>query len=149
MPQEMNVRELEALAGYLEVLTKAIFKAGLSLATVERKWDGFRQAFDGFDPETVAAYDSGKIDELAADEGIVRSKNKIEATVENARVMIDLDREHDGFKHYLESFDGFEAVRKDLTKQFAYVGDASAHWFLASVGEDVSKYGADKGKRRK
>lgn len=137
-PEAIEPRGLE---DYLEQLTKAVFKSGLSLAVIEKKWDGFRRAFDGFDVEKVAGYGEEKIEELSNDAGIVRQRAKIEATVENARVMLELAAEHGSFGRYLKAAGGFEETREDLKKRFARVGDATAHWFLSTVGEDVPEYG--------
>lgn len=125
---------------YLELLTKAVFKSGLSLATVEKKWDGFREAFDGFEAKKIAGYGEEKIDELSRDERIVRARKKIEATVENANVMLELDEEHGGFGEYLRSLGDFEEQREDLKRRFRYVGDSSAHWFLWKAGQPVPDY---------
>lgn len=129
-----------SLDGYLEVLTKAVFKSGLSLAVVENKWDGFRRAFDEFDVEKVAGYDEDKIEELSQNPEIVRQRAKIEATVENAQVMLDLAEEHGSFEQYLQNTGDFEEMRTDLKKKFARVGDATAHWFLSAVGANVPEY---------
>lgn len=135
MPGYRQRVEPRDLGDYLEMLTLAIFKSGLSLSTVEAKWDGFERAFDGFDPKRVAAFGPEKVEELSRDESIVRARAKIQATVDNARIMVELDREHGGFGAYLESLGGPEARRADLKKRFAFVGDATASFFLSSVGK--------------
>ncbi|MEJ2148285.1 MAG: DNA-3-methyladenine glycosylase I, partial [Chloroflexota bacterium] len=68
--------------GYFEVLTQAVFQAGFSWQVVRDKWANFRRAFDDFDFEAVARYDTRDIDRLVADAGIVRNARKIEATIE-------------------------------------------------------------------
>lgn len=64
------------------------FQAGLSWLTILRKRAAFRQAFAGFDPEAVAAYDDADVARLAADVGIVRNRAKIIATIGNARALL-------------------------------------------------------------
>lgn len=86
------------LADYLGVLTKAVFESGMSWKVVENKWPGFQAAFHGFDPETVASLSPDEIDALTNDTRIIRNRRKIEATVHNAGVMLDLERETGGFK---------------------------------------------------
>ena len=67
------------------------FQSGLSWAIILRKRGGFRSAFDGFDPEVVAAYGPADVERLLTDAGIVRNRLKIEATIHNARTLVDLD----------------------------------------------------------
>lgn len=129
--------EPTSLADYFEVLTKAIFQAGMSWRVIEAKWDGFREAFEGFDPQRVAAFTEEDVERLAQDTGIVRNRRKIEATVRNAQVVIELDDEYGGFGRYLDSIDGFEAVVGDLRGHFKFLGDTGAYYFLYVVGEPV------------
>jgi DNA-3-methyladenine glycosylase I len=127
----------QTLADYLEVLTKAVFQAGISWRVIEAKWDGFREAFAGFDPETVAGFGDEDIERLAADTRIVRNRRKIEATVQNAQAMLELEREHGGFGRYLRSQPDYEALVADLRGSFRFLGDTSAYFFLYVVGEPV------------
>ena len=83
--------EPTGLADYLEIMTKAVFQSGMSWQVVEAKWAGFREAFEGFDPERIAAFDGDDVDRLAADTRIIRNRRKIEATVHNAEVLLALD----------------------------------------------------------
>jgi 3-methyladenine DNA glycosylase Tag len=126
-----------ALSDYFEVLTKAVFQAGMSWQVVESKWDGFRRAFLDFDPERVARLTPKQIDKITRDPGIIRNTRKILATVDNADTLVSLDKEHDGFKKYLRSHGGFEETAADLRKQFRFVGDFGAYYFLYVVGEKV------------
>ncbi len=66
------------------------FQSGLSWVVVLRKRPGFRAAFAGFDPEVVARYGDDDVARLLADAGIVRNRQKIEATVHNARALVAL-----------------------------------------------------------
>jgi hypothetical protein len=127
----------KGLADYLDVLTKAVFQSGISWRVVEAKWEGTREAFRGFDPERVANLTPKQIDKLAADTRLIRNRRKIEATVENAETMLELDREHGSFKKYLRSFSTYDAVQKDLVKRFKFLGDAGAYYFLHVVKEKV------------
>lgn len=71
------------------------FQSGLSWRTILTKRENFRAAFDGFDVETVAAYDDADVARLLADAGIVRHRGKIEAAINNAARALEL-READG-----------------------------------------------------
>ncbi len=73
-----------------ELLALEGFQAGLSWITILRKRPAFREAFDGFDPEVVAAYGSKDVARLMDDAGIVRNRSKIEATIGNARSLLEL-----------------------------------------------------------
>jgi DNA-3-methyladenine glycosylase I len=64
------------------------FQSGLSWLTILRKREGFRRAFAGFDPPTVAAFGDAEVARLLADPGIVRSRAKVAATIANARAMV-------------------------------------------------------------
>ncbi|UCH57038.1 MAG: DNA-3-methyladenine glycosylase I [Candidatus Bathyarchaeota archaeon] len=70
---------------YFENLTRCIFQAGLSWRTITSKWPNFKAAFDGFDVAKVASYEAEDIERLMGDEGIVRNRRKIQATIHNAK----------------------------------------------------------------
>src|ERR1043165_3445142 len=86
------------LADYLAVLSKSVFQTGMSWRVIDAKWPGTREAFDGFDPGTIASYSPGDVDRLAEDSRIVRNRKKIEATVHNAQAMLDLEQAHGTFQ---------------------------------------------------
>src|SRR5919108_48156 len=130
----------KSLADYLDVLSRIAFEAGLSWRVVEAKWDDIRRAFHGFDPERVARMTPRAVDKLLEDDRVIRSRSKIEATIDNAETMLALDAEHKGFKRYLRSHDDFEATVKDLRKRFKFLGDHGAYRFLWIVGEQVPSY---------
>jgi len=66
------------------------FQSGLSWLTILRKREGFRKAFASFDPAVVATFDDGDVESLLRDPSIVRHRGKIEATIANARGVIEL-----------------------------------------------------------
>ena len=90
------------------------FQAGLSWRTILNKRDNFRSAFDGFEPETIARYTKRKVERLLADPGIVRNRQKIGATIGNARAYLRLLDEVGSFDTFLWQFVGGE------TKQNAW-----------------------------
>jgi DNA-3-methyladenine glycosylase I len=65
-------------------------QAGLAWITILRKRDGYRAAFDGFDPERIARYDARKTAKLLADPGIVRNRAKVAAAIGNAKAYLEL-----------------------------------------------------------
>jgi len=89
------------------------FQAGLSWITILRKRDNFRRAFDGFVPETIARYDAAKCQALMADSGIVRNRQKIEATVGNARAWLEIMERDGSFADFMWGFvDGRPKVNR-------------------------------------
>jgi DNA-3-methyladenine glycosylase I len=125
------------LGDYLEVMTKAVFQSGISWKVIESKWDGFREAFSGFDPDRIADLTAPEVDRLAEDTRIVRNRRKIEATIHNAETMLELDKEHGSFERYLGSLGSFENTVADLKKRFKFMGDFGAYYFLYVVGQPV------------
>jgi DNA-3-methyladenine glycosylase I len=86
-------------------------QAGLSWATILRKRQNFRQAFDGFDPRKVAAYGEEKVAELMANPGIIRNRRKIEAAILNARAFLDVQHEFGSFDSYVWQFVGGKPLK--------------------------------------
>jgi 3-methyladenine DNA glycosylase Tag len=127
----------KSLGGYLEALSRPVFQAGISWRVVDAKWDGIRQAFDDFDPEKVAAYGTKQVDAIMANEAVIRSRPKVEAVIDNAQTLIELDREHRGFRRYLHSQADTAALAADLQRQFRFIGPSGAYTFLWMVGEPV------------
>jgi DNA-3-methyladenine glycosylase I len=79
-------------------------QAGLSWITILRKRANYRQAFDGFDPQRVAAYNAARIEQLLGNPNIVRNRRKIESAVRNARVFLAIQDEFGSFDAYLSGF---------------------------------------------
>ena len=75
-----------------EKLTLEGFQAGLSWITILKKRESFRKAFDNFQPEIVATYDELKITTLLQNKDIIRHRGKIEATVQNAKIFLDIEK---------------------------------------------------------
>ena len=125
------------LSGYLDALARVMFQTGISWRVVDAKWPGIRAAFHDFDVQRVAKFREADIDRLMGDTRVIRNRRKLEAIRENAREMLALDAEYKGFKRYLDSLGDFDATKKALHKQFAYVGDSGAWYFLWSVGRKV------------
>jgi len=89
-----------------ELLTLEGAQAGLSWSIVLAKREGYRRAFDGFDPKRIAAYGARDVRRLLSDPGIVRNRLKISATIANARAFLAVRRETGGFGRHLWSFVG-------------------------------------------
>jgi methyladenine glycosylase len=132
--------EPQRLADYLAVMSRAVFQAGLSWKMIETRWNDYLRLFEGFDPVVVGAFDDTDIERILSDGGDVRVYKKVLATVENARTMLELDRQHGGFRNYLRSFGSYAALATDLRKRFKFLGELSAFYFLFRVGEPVPRF---------
>jgi DNA-3-methyladenine glycosylase I len=85
-------------------LTLDCFQAGLSWLTILKKRENFKKAFNDFDIEKIAAYDSKKIQELLADPGIIRNRMKIESIVSNARQILEIKRKFKSFDKFIWNY---------------------------------------------
>jgi DNA-3-methyladenine glycosylase I len=86
-------------------------QAGLSWSTILNKREGYRKAFDGFDPEMVARYDKAKINKLLQDPAIVRNRLKVESAVINARAFLEAQKEFGSFDAYIWRFTGGKPIQ--------------------------------------
>ena len=137
-----------------ELLVLEGAQAGLSWETILRKRDNYRRAFDNFDPGLVAQYDAAKVEELLADQGIVRNRLKIMAAIGNARAFLAIQEEFGSFDTYVWRFVNGRPIRntgrpddllthtiesdalsKDLTfRRFKFVGTTICYAFMQAVG---------------
>ncbi len=130
-------------------------QAGLSWLTILRKRENYRRAFDHFDPQKVACYDEGKIEELMQNSGIIRNRRKIEAAVQNAKVFLEIQEEFGSFDRFIWKFvDGkpiinlwksykeipastpeSDAMSKELKKRgFKFVGSTICYAHMQATG---------------
>ncbi len=86
-------RPLRDERALFELMSLEAFQSGLSWLIILRKRPGFREAFDGFEPDVVAAYGDDDVARLLADQRIVRNRAKVEATVANARAVVALNEQ--------------------------------------------------------
>ena len=138
-----------------EFLVLETFQAGLSWITVLRKRENFRKAFDEFDYLKIAAYGEQKYNELILDQGIIRNKLKVRATISNAKVFMDIQKEYGSFSNYIWNFtnhkpinnqradhyqipantDLSNTISKDLKKRgFKFVGTTVVYAFMQAIG---------------
>ena len=130
----------QSLGDYLEVMSKAVFQAGMAWRVVANKWPSIREAFRGFDAEAVAAMGEPDLDDLAQDTRVIRNRRKLAAIVGNANKMLDLEAEHGSFRAYLRSHGDYDATVLSLRKEFKFLGDLGCYYFLSVVGEDVPSH---------
>ena len=87
-----------------EMLVLEGAQAGLSWLTILRRREGYRRAFDGFDPGAVARYGRRDVERLLADSGIIRNRLKIDSAVDNARAFLAVQEEFGSFDAYVWRF---------------------------------------------
>ena len=135
-----------------EFLVLESFQAGLSWITVLKKREAFKKAFDNFDVNKVAKYDEKKVEELLKNERIIRSRGKINAAINNAKIFIDIQKEYGSFSKYIWGFTDNEIIKrtskelpvstplsdkisKDLKKRgMKYVGTVIIYSYLQAIG---------------
>ena len=138
-----------------EMLVLEGAQAGLNWLTILRKREGYRRAFDGFDPERIARYDDRDIARLLADSGIVRNRLKIAAAIRNAQGFLSIQERHGGFGAFLWRYVGSipkqngwrslaevpartpeaEAMSRDLKRLgFGFVGPTICYAFMQATG---------------
>lgn len=89
---------------FLSAMAFAAFAAGFRWRVIDAKWDGFEDAFAGFEPSIVAEFDDNMIDGLRHDRRIVRNPQKIVATIDNARFVQRVSAEHGGFGRWVATW---------------------------------------------
>lgn len=135
-----------------EMLMLEGFQAGLSWLTILRKREAFRKAFRDFDPAKVARFNEKDIARLLGNEGIIRSRAKIEATIAGARIFLAMEKNGEGFAKTMWAHVGgkpvvnttgkvpaktelSEAISADLKKRgFKFVGPVIVYAWMQAVG---------------
>lgn len=131
------------------------FQAGLSWITILKRREGFRKAFDNFDYKKIATYDEKKLQELMLDNGIIRNRLKISASVTNALAFMEVQKEFGSFSNYFWGFtkekiidnkpkelkdipartELSDTISKDMKKRgFRFVGSTIIYAHMQAVG---------------
>ncbi len=136
----------------LELLILEGFQAGLSWLTVLKKRQAFRVEYENFDVEKVANFDENKIAKMLANKEIIRSEQKIRASILNAKIFMKIQKEFGSFSDYIWGFTGHKVVynsdgkvivsnelsdkiSKDLKKRgMKYVGTVIVYSYLQAIG---------------
>jgi len=108
--EEWGVPEYDSRALWEKLMLDG-FQAGLSWITILRKREAFRKAFKGFDPGKVARFTEKDIARLLEDPGIVRSRAKIEATINGARIYLAMQKNGEDFAQYIWNLAGGKPIR--------------------------------------
>lgn len=138
-----------------EFLVLESAQAGLSWITILKKRENYRKAYDGFDVEKIVKYDEAKILELLNNAGIIRNRLKISASIHNAKLFIEIQKEFGSFSNYLWGFVGgtpidnkidtlaqipvnteiSDALFKDMKKRgFKFLGSTTLYAYMQSMG---------------
>lgn len=135
-----------------ELLILELFQAGLSWITILKKREAFRKAYDSFDIKKVIKYDEKKIEELLNNKNIIRSKNKIISSINNAKIFTQIQEEYGSFSNYIWGFTDNKIIKnttgelivssplsdkisKDLKKRgMKYVGTIIIYSYLQAIG---------------
>lgn len=135
-----------------ELLILEGFQAGLSWITVLKKREAFKAAYDDFDVQKVAKYDDKKIAEMLTNKAIIRSEQKIRASILNAKIFIEIQKEFGSFSDYIWHFTDnkvifnetgkiivsnelSDKISKDLKKRgMKYVGTVIIYSYLQAIG---------------
>jgi DNA-3-methyladenine glycosylase I len=119
-----------------ERLMLEINQAGLSWLTILKKRDGFRKAYHAFELQRVAKYGARDVARLLGDAGIIRNRLKVNAAIENARRILQLQREHGSFARWLdaEPRQQLDEWRRTFKKTFVFTGGEIVNSFLMSTG---------------
>jgi len=92
-------------------------QAGLNWITILKKREGYRKAFNDFDAQKIARYSQKKIDKLLQNPEIIRNKLKVNSTVSNAKIFLEIQKESGSFSDYIWQFVGGEPVQNKWKKQ--------------------------------
>ena len=98
---------------HFEFLVLESAQAGLSWLTILKKRENYRKAYDGFDPKKVARYSEKKKAALLANPGIIRNRLKIEASINNAKHFLEIQKEYGSFSRYIWSFPKGKQINGD------------------------------------
>lgn len=117
---------------HFEFLVLESAQAGLSWITVLKKRENYRKAYDGFDPAKVAKYDDSKVEELLSNTGVIRNRKKIEASINNAKCFLEIQKEFGSFDRYIWGFVDNKPVKNSW-------GDISEVPATSELSDTVSK----------
>lgn len=123
---------------FLSMATRCVFQAGFNWKVIEAKWDGFEDAFEGFELSRWVMANDDDISRLASDERIVRNAQKIASVPENARFFSDVSREHGSVGLWVGQWpaEDYVGLLAALAEGGSRLGGATGQYFLRFVGKD-------------
>jgi DNA-3-methyladenine glycosylase I len=121
-----------------EMLILESFQAGLNWLTILKKREHFREAFDAFDYKQVSKYSEAKVKELLTNDGIIRHRGKIEASINNAKAFITIQQEFESFSKYIWAY----VNHKPIINEFSSIAEIPAQTNLSQkISADLRKRG--------
>ncbi|MCB9665315.1 MAG: DNA-3-methyladenine glycosylase I [Alphaproteobacteria bacterium] len=146
-PVVRTVAELRALPDHraLAAIAERVFAAGFRWKVIRAKWEGFEEAFHGFDPAWVAALDAEGIAALCADARIVRNRPKVLCTVANARFVQEVAAAHGSFGRWVADWpdDDVVGLWAALKEGGDRLGGDTGPWVLRMLGKDSFRLTSD------
>lgn len=130
---------------WLAGMTRSVFQAGFNWKVIEKKWPGFEEAFEGFDPGRWSLMSDDDLDRLVKDTRIVRNAVKILSVRDNAIFLTDLAREHGSAAKCLGNWasEDYIGLMELLKKRGGRLGGTTAQYFLRQMGKDSFVFSKD------
>lgn len=123
----------------LSAMSAQIFKSGFVWRVVENKWPAFETAFWGFDPHKLVLMAPEQLEQRMQDPALIRHGKKMQAVLDNARMVAELAEQHGSFGQWLSQWQSGEVVTlwAELKKRGARLGGNTGPYFLRGVGKDT------------
>ncbi|MBT4160873.1 MAG: 3-methyladenine DNA glycosylase [Gammaproteobacteria bacterium] len=124
---------------YLAEMTRNVFRSGFVWKIIEHKWQGFEEAFAGFNPKANAHRSDEQLEQLTQDTRIVRHAKKILSVRENASFVLEIAKEHGSFGNFVADWPGDDIIGllKTLKARGNRLGGNTGFYFLRFVGKDT------------
>jgi len=133
-------RQLSALGDdrYLAMMTQCIFNAGFNWRVIQNKWDGFEEAFHGFNPRGLAHMPPEKWEAYTEDTRIVRNWTKIRSVLDNAHFLMEIAEEHGSFGKFFSDWPVSDQIglMAYLKKHASRLGGNTGMYFMRFMGKD-------------
>ena len=141
MPPVKTPRALARISDdrWLAQMTKGVFQAGFNWSVIEKKWDGFEEAFEGFDPNRWAHMSDDDMDRLLKDTRIVRNAQKINSVPGNAQMLVDLAKEHGSAAKAFANWpnEDFIGLLEYIKKHGSRLGGTTGQYLFRIMGKDA------------
>tara|TARA_Y100001934_G_scaffold214623_1_gene254262 strand:+ start:1023 stop:1691 length:669 start_codon:yes stop_codon:yes gene_type:complete len=130
---------------YLREMARCVFRSGFVWQVVENKWDGFENAFAGFNPKAVAHFADERLEAIAQNASVIRNLTKIRATRDNAGFVLREAERHGSFGAFIADWPGADIVGLQLylRKEGSRLGGHTGQYFLRFMGKDTFMFSKD------
>jgi len=138
---------------FFEQLSEIVFIIGFNYKVVQRKWPGIKKAFRGFSIEKVSGLSEKDVDKMVKNEDIIRNRRKIMAIIKNAKLCMEIKKEHGSVLKWIEKAKKenkkdplFSETLKDQLMQFHGIGETTSEWLksLHEAKKDYVEYETEK-----